>query len=427
MMPALLFGSFVGVLLMGAPIFVALSIAALMTIGAADLGLSAISHNVYAGIAKYPLLAAPMFILTGAIFERSGVAQRLLALAAAIFGNGPGALAVTAVAVAMLMGGISGSAAAIAGTVAGIMTSSMIRAGYPRGFIATVIGAAAATDILIPPSISLIVFSVLVPQASVPAMFAAGIVPGTLAAVALMVPVYLISRHYGFGKDSDEPRPPFWKSLREAFWGLFAKVLILGGLRFGFFTPTEAGVIAVFYALFVGFFVYKTLNLRDLYEMLCDAAELTAVIMMIVAYASVFGWATNTIGIVDPLVQGVINLGWNQYAVLALLIAFLIVVGMFLEGMSTFLILVPVLMPIAHLYHWDPVWFGVILTLKIAIGQFTPPLAVNLMVTCKVAGIPIEATLRWVWWLMLTMFLTLIAVVAFPDLALWLPRVLEIH
>jgi len=158
--------------------------------------------------------------------------------------------------------------------------------------------------------------------------------------------------------------------------------------------------------------------------MLVEAGEISAVILIVVALASIFAWASNTLGIVDPIARAIVNSGLGEYGVLSLLILMLIVIGMFLDGVSTFLILLPLLIPIAATYNWDLVWFGVILTMKIAIGQFTPPMAVNLMVSCKIANVPIEATIKWVGPLIVAMFMALAAVIAFPELALWLPRVL---
>ena len=218
-------------------------------------------QNFYAGLGKYPLLAIPMFVLVGSIFDRSGVALRLVNFAIAIVGRGPGMLPLVAIAVAMFLGGISGSGPANAAAVGAVMIAAMARAGYPPAFSASVVGAAAATDILIPPSVAFIVYSVLVPNASVPALFAAGMVPGVLAGLALMIPAVLLARKHKMGAlESTLPRPPFWKSLREAIWGLAAPVLILGGMRAGWFTPTEAAVVAVFYGLFVGMFVHQTIK-----------------------------------------------------------------------------------------------------------------------------------------------------------------------
>ncbi|HLX82175.1 MAG TPA: TRAP transporter large permease subunit, partial [Burkholderiales bacterium] len=263
-----LFAIFLVLMLAGVPIGVSLGIGGMIAIALANsdtqmLGLLAAPQNFYASIAKYPLLALPMFVLVGAIFDRSGVAQRMVTFAIAVVGRGPGMLPMVAILVAMVLGGISGSGPANAAAVGGVMIAAMSRAGYPAAFSASVVGAAAATDILIPPSIAFVVYSVMVPGASVPALFAAGMIPGILAGLALIVPAVLISRKHGFGAtEKDEPRPPFWASLREASWGLAAPVLILGGMRFGWFTPTEAAVVAVFYGLFVGMVIHRTMRFR---------------------------------------------------------------------------------------------------------------------------------------------------------------------
>jgi len=425
-----LFVLFIALMLVGAPIGVALALGGATAIALANLdvqwfALLAVPQNFYAGLAKYPLLAIPMFVLVGVIFDRSGAAQRLVNFAIAIVGRGPGMLPLVAIAVAMFLGGISGSGPANAAAVGSVMIGAMSRAGYPPAFSASVVGAAAATDILIPPSIAFIIYSVLVPGASVPALFAAGMVPGVLCGIALIVPAVWLSRKHGFGAaESLLPKPPFWKSFREALWGLAAPFLILGGMRAGWFTPTEAAVVAVFYGLFIGYFVYRTMRLRDLYPILRDAAETSAVILMVVALAGVFAWSLSTLGIIDPIARAIVNSGLGEAGVLALLITMLIVTGMFLDGISIFLIFIPLLLPIAQAYNWDLVWFGVILTLKVALGQFTPPLAVNLMVSCKIAGVSMESTVRWVVWLLGAMFLVMVAVLVFPPLATWLPRVL---
>ncbi|RAI37499.1 TRAP transporter large permease [Rhodoplanes roseus] len=425
MTAAALFLGFVVLFVLGTPVAVALGLAGTLAIWLGDLGVMSVPTQAYTGIAKYPLLAVPMFVLVGAIFDRSGVALRLVNFATVLIGRRAGSLAAVTVMVSMFLGGISGSGPANAAAVGGAMIGALSRAGYPRAFSASVIGAAAATDILIPPSIALIIYSVLVPQASVPALFAAGMIPGILAGLALLGPIFWMSNKHGFGlAEKDLPRPPFWTSLREASWGLMAPVLILGGMRAGWFTPTEAAVMAVVYGLFVGFVIYRTLTLRDLYEMFVEAAEISGVILVVVALASIFGYAGSTLGVFDRAAQAIVATGGNQYVILGMLIVMLIVIGMFLDGVSTFLILLPLLMPIAQKFGWDPVWFGVLLTLKIAIGQFTPPMAVNLMVSCRIAGVPMEATLRWVGPLIGAMFVVLILLIAVPDLALWLPRVL---
>jgi C4-dicarboxylate transporter DctM subunit len=427
MIATLLFVVFLAMMLVGVPIGAALGLAGATAIALANLdaqwfGLLAVPQNFYAGLGKYPLLAIPMFVLVGSIFDRSGVALRLVNFAIAIIGRGPGMLPVVVIAVAMLMGGISGSGPATAAAVGGVMIAAMTRSGYPPAFSASVVGAAASIDILIPPSIAFIVYSVLVPGASVPAMFAAGMLPGLLVGLALMVPSVWLSRKHHLGEhEALLPRPPFWASLRDASWGLAAPVLILGGMRAGWFTPTEAAVVAVFYGLFVGMVIYRTIKVRDLFHILRESGELSAIILLVVALAGIFAYSLSTLGIVDPVTQAIVNSGLGEYGVLALLILMLVVVGMFLDGISIFLIFVPLLLPIVNFYHWDTVWFGVLLTLMVALGQFTPPIAVNLMVSCRIAGVRMEESVRWVLWLMAALLCVLLLVIMVPSIALWLP------
>jgi len=426
----ILFGLFIALMAIGTPIGVAMGLAAVVAIALSNLdtlwfGLLAVPQNFYASLGKYPLLALPMFVLVGTIFERSGVASRLVNLAIAILGRAPGVLPVVAILVAMLLGGISGSGPATAAAVGGVMIVAMSRAGYPKPFSASVIGSSAAIDILIPPSIALIVYSILVPGASVPAMFAAGLLPGLLFGLALMVPAFFLARRHKMGLAEETlPRPAFWVSLREASWGLAAPILILGGMRAGLFTPTEAAVVAVFYGLFVGMFIYRTIGLRDLFAILRDAGELSAIILIVVALAGIFAYALSTLSLIDPITAAITGSGLGEYGVLALLLILLIGVGMVLDGVSIFLIFVPLLMPIALFYEWDLVWFGIILTVMVAIGQFTPPIAVNLMVSCRIANVRIEETTRWVLWFLLAASVVLLALVIFPGLATWMPTVL---
>ena len=430
MISAALFVSFAILLIIGVPVGVALGASGTLAIVLSNLGtqwfgLLAVPQSFYAGLAKYPLLAIPMFVLVGAIFERSGVASRLVQFATAIVGRGPGMLPLVAIAVAMFLGGISGSGPACAAAVGAVMLTSMKRAGYPDSFSASVIAAGSSTDILIPPSIAFIIYSILVPEASVPALFAAGLFPGILAGIGLMVPAVWLSRRHKLGTlETGLPRPPLWKAFREAVWGLIAPVIILGGMRMGFFTPTEAAVVAVFYGLFVGMVIHRTIGWRDLFVILREASELSAVIMIIVTLAGIFAYALSTLSIIDPITHAIVNSGLGEYGILALLVVLLVILGMFLDGISLFLIFVPLIMPIANAFGWDPVWFGVMLTFMGAIGQFTPPLAVNLMVSCRMANTPIEGTVRWVLWLLLGMMAVLLIIIIFPETALWLPRYL---
>ncbi len=420
---ALMLMAFLALLALGTPIAVALGLTGTVTIFLHDLGISIMAVQVYGGIAKYPLLALPVFLLAGMLFERAGVAERLLRFASAIVGPRRGGLALVAVMVCLLLGGMSGSGPADAAAVAMVMIPAMVKQGYPKAFSASLIAAGSSTAIIIPPSIAFIIYAVLVPDASVPALFLGGVVPGLLAGIALMIPAFWIARRRGFGAaEASEERPRFWRSFREAGWGLLAPVIILGGLRSGAFTPTEVAVVAAAYGLFVGTVVYRSLAVRDVYRVLVDSAEISAVVMIVVALAGLFAYAGTTLGAFDALADALVGTIESETLMLLVLMALLLFAGMLMDAISIYLIFLPILIPIAAVYGWDPVWLGIVITMNLAIGQFTPPIAVNLMVTTRVADISIESTTGWVIWMVVSMLVALLCVVFVPDLALWLPR-----
>jgi tripartite ATP-independent transporter DctM subunit len=421
----ILLGVFFAALFAGVPIGVSLGMAGFLVIAIEGLGVMALPTNIWTGIAKYPLLALPMFVLAGMVFERAGVAARLVTFASALVGQRTGALGIVAVLVCLVLGGISGSGAADAAAVAAVMLPGMLKQGYPRPYCASLIAAAGSTAVLIPPSIPFIVYAVLVPGVSVPALFVGGIVPGLLAGLALLIPAVWLARHHGFGLPVlEEDRPPLLRSFVDAIWGLLAPIVILGGLRSGAFTPTEAAVVAVFYGLFVGVFIYRVMTFRQIYEVLRDSAEISAVVLMIIALASIFAHAGSTVGAFDALARTLIGITGNEVVMLLLITALVLVAGMLIDAISIFLVFLPVLLPIARSFGWDLTWFGIILTMNVAIGAFTPPMAVNLMVTCKVAGCSMESTLPWVVWFVLAMTGAMLLVTFIPELALFLPRLL---
>lgn len=420
----LLFGVFVVLMCAAVPLAVTLGLSGVAVIVAAKMGIMSVPNTVYSGIAKYPLIALPVFILAGMIFERSGVAARLVRLAESIVGKSAGGLAVAAVLVCMILGGISGSGPADAAAVGAIMIPAMTRVGYPREFSASLIAAGGSTAIVIPPSIALIIYSVLVPQASVQALFAAGLVSGLLCGVALILAAMVFSRMNGWGANDPEPAPAFWPSLREAGWGLLAPVIILGGMRSGAFTPTEAAVVAVAYGLIIGLAVYGTMTWKQVWDLLAEAAEISAVILFMVGLATLFGWAVDTIGVFNEFAKWLTSTGTSETAVLLAITFMLLVAGTALDATATYFVFLPFLLPVAQAYHWDLVWLGIIVTINVAIGQFTPPTAVNLMVTCRLAGITMESTIGWCMWLLVAMTAMLLVLTFVPEIVLFLPRYL---
>lgn len=420
----LLLGVFFLLLFLGVPLGIALGVAGTLVIAVNGLGIMTLPTNVWTGIAKYPLLALPVFVLAGMVFERSGVAERLVRFAAACVGNRTGGLALVAILVCMVLGGISGSGPADAAAVATVLAPGMLKQGYPRPFTASLVAAAGSTAILIPPSIAFIVYAVLVPGVSVPALFVGGIVPGMLAGLSLMIPALYFARRDGFGRMEESVRLPIWATFKEAVWGLMAPVVILGGLRSGAFTPTEAAVVAVFYGLFVGLVIYRTLNIRKIYDVLRESAEISAVVMIIIALATIFAHAGSTVGAFDAFAKSLMSVTGNAVVMLLAINVILLIAGMLLDGISIFLVFLPILLPIVKIYGWDLTWFGIMMTMNIAVGQFTPPMAVNLMVTCKIVGTSMESTVPWVLWFVLANLVALLLVTFIPEIALFLPRLL---
>ncbi|SDL29293.1 TRAP transporter, DctM subunit [Franzmannia pantelleriensis] len=421
--------AFAGLLIAGVPVAFSLGLAGAVgiVIGLSPEMLATLGTNTYNSIAKYPLIAIPLFILTGLLFERAGVALRLVRFAQALIGPRHGGLAVVAVLVCMIMGGMSGSGPADAAAVAMVMLPSMTKAGYPKPFSATLIAASASTAILIPPSVALILYSIVVPGVDLRALFAAGLFPGILAGLAMMVPALLLSRRFGWEGGTPVEGAEQLKvgeTFKQALPALFAPVLILGGLRSGLFTPTEAAVAAVAYGIVVGLFFTRELKWRDLWSLFGEAAVISGVVMLIIALAGIFAWAGTMLGTFRDMAEWIIALSDNGVMLLILIMLAVLIAGMLLDAISIYLILMPILIPVMQHFEWNPVWFGILLAMNIAIGQFTPPVAVNLMVTTEVAKIRLEQTVGWALIFVAAMASALGLVAVFPEIALWLPRVL---
>lgn len=422
----LMIASFLLALLMGVPVAVALGVGGVVGIvaGLPPAMLGTFGTNTYNSVAKYPLIAIPLFILTGLIFERAGVAASLVRFAQAIIGPRHGGLTVVAVLVCLIMGGMSGSGPADAAAVAMVMLPSMQKAGYPKPFSASLIAASSSTAILIPPSIALILYSIVVPGVDLRALFAAGLFPGILAGISLLAPALYFSRKYRWEDPGTVERPAFWPSFKAAIPALFAPVIILGGLRSGLFTPTEAAVVAVTYGVLVGCLLYRNLSLRDLWNLMTEAAVTSGVVMFIIALAGIFAWAGTTLGTFQHLAEGLLSLSENGWVLLGLVMLLVLIAGMLLDAISIYLILIPIVLPLMNHFGWNPIWFGILLAMNIAIGQFTPPVAVNLMVTTRIANIRLEHTIGWALVFIAAMSISLLLVMLVPGIALWLPETL---
>ena len=404
------------------PIAISLGLSALLVGWWWDMGVDMLSYNFFAGVAKVPLLAIPFFILAGFIMERAGIASRIVLLVETLVGDMTGGLAIATVGVATFWGAVSGSGPATVAALGLILIPAMVKSGYDKPFAAATVSVTSGLAIVIPPSIAFIVYGGIA-DVSVPALFAAGFVPGIIVAGFLGVSVFLTSRKKGY---RGKPRTmPIRSALREAFWGVMTPVVILGGIYGGVFTPTEAAAVAIFYGLFVGVFVYRTIDkFSILVEVLVESVKATAVIMFVVTCAGLYAWVASTVGLVERGAAVLLSLSENPWVLLLLINVILFVAGMLLDAISIYYVLLPFLLPIMAHFGWDPVWFGVMMTINLALGQVTPPVAVNLYVGAKISGLTMEQITPPVLPMLAAATLALVVIVLFPDLTLFFPRLL---
>jgi C4-dicarboxylate transporter DctM subunit len=410
-------------LLIRVPIAVALGIATISVVYVCDYGYNMLSYSLYAGIAKTPLLAIPFFILAGIIMEKVGIAERIVALIKQLVGDTRGGLAVATVIVAAFWGAVSGSGPATVAALGLILIPSMFAAGYDKAFATATVSVSSGLAIIIPPSIAFIVYSDIMQQ-SVGAMFAAGILPGIIVAASLCVAVYIISAVRGY---KGEPRGSLrvvLKTFKEAFWGIMTPVVILGGIYGGIFTPTEAAAVAAFYGLFVGLVIYRTLTLKMLYNIMVETVVSTAVVMLVVACAGLYSWLGSTVGLIDTIAGALLSISESPVVIMLMINIILLIAGMLLDANSIMYIFLPILMPIIAHLGWDPIWFGIIMTVNLAIGQVTPPVAVNLFVGARLSGLTMEQIAKPALPLIFAAVLALALLCAFPEISLVIPRAL---
>ncbi len=409
-------------LLLRVPIALALGFAALAVVWKWDMGLTMLSYNFFAGIAKFPLLAIPFFILAGYIMERAGIAARIVTLMEALTGSMTGGLAVATVAVATFWGAVSGSGPATVAALGLILIPGMTRVGSDRDFAAATVSVTSGLAIVIPPSIAFIVYGGIA-NVSVPALFAAGFVPGILVALCIMAAVVIISRKKGYrGKRGTMPAG---RAFRAAFWGVLTPAVILGGIYGGIFTPTEAAAVAVFYGLFVGIFIYRTINsVKMLFEIFSASMQATAVVMIVVTCAGLYSWVASTVGLVERGSALLLSVSDDPWIVLLMINIILLLAGMLLDAISIYYVFLPFMLPIMSHFQWDPIWFGIMMTVNLAVGQVTPPVAVNLYVGANISGLTMEEISKAALPLIGAAILALVLIVLFPGLSTFMPRLL---
>ncbi|MCG8354638.1 MAG: TRAP transporter large permease [Kiloniellales bacterium] len=395
MIALLVFALLLLLILINVPIAVAICAAALtgMLWDKGVPGLYNAALTLFDGATSFPLIAIPLFILAGALMNTGGISRRLIAFTSALIGFVRGGLAMVNVGVSIFFAEISGSAVADVAAIGSVLIPAMKRKGYRPGFAAAVTSSSASLAIIIPPSIPMILYGALA-DTSVVQLFVAGILPGLLGGFAMLCLCWWFAVKYDMPRDERFSLGHLWRAFRSAGPALLLPVIILGGIFGGIVTATEGAGLAVVAALVIGGLIYRELDLREFYRALLEGVMQTAVVMLLVATSAVLGLHLTEIEVPQRLARGIAELTTNKYAVLMMLNVLLLLLGMVLHGAAAIILVVPIVLPLVHLIGLDPVHFGIILTLNLAIGQQTPPVASVLVTACSIARTDIWETTK---------------------------------
>ena len=385
MISAILFISFFIFLILGVPIGICLGLSSVCAILYSGTSLTIVATNMYSGISKFLLLAIPFFVLSGNIMAKAGISKRLIKFVDTCVGHKKGGIAIVCVIVACFFGAISGSGPATVAALGAVLIPAMVeQGGFSAPFSTALMATSSSIAIVIPPSIAFVVYASIT-GTSIADMFMAGIVPGLLMGVALVIVVMLEAKKHNIKpsreKASGKER---WDAFKDAFWGFLMPVIILGGIYGGIFTPTEAAAVSVVYGLFVGMVIYREVSIHDMFDILVDSAKTTGGIMLIVASASLFSFVCTKFGIADAASSLLGSIAHNQFTFLLIVNIIFLIAGCFIDANSAMYIFIPIMLPVCKALGYDVVAFGVMATVNLAIGQVTPPVGVNLFVAISI-------------------------------------------
>ena len=411
-------------MLTGMPISISLGLTVLTFLFTmTDVPLESVALKLFTGIEKFEIMAIPFFILAGTFLTHGGVAKRMIRFATSIVGHLHGGLALGGVVACALFAAVSGSSPATVVAIGSILLPAMVKQGYPKNFGVGVIGTAGALGILIPPSIVMVIYAVST-NSSIGRLFIAGIIPGILLALLLMVVTWAVAKKRNYPRMKRASLKEVWASFRESMWGLFLIVVVIGGIYAGIFTPTEAAAMSAAYAFFVSVFVYKDLSLKQVPKVLLDSANLSAMILYIITNAVLFSFLLTSEQIPQSLADWINHMGLSPWMFLVVVNILLLIAGNFMEPSSILLITAPILFPVAMKLGIDPIHLGVLMTVNMEIGMITPPVGLNLYVASGISGMGLTETTKACapWILVMIAFLLLITYV--PIITLWLPNLL---
>ena len=398
---------------------VSIGLASILGIQVANANMLISVKEMFGSINKFPLAAIPFFILAGNLMETGGISRRLVEFAKSIVGGVQGGLPMTCVLTCMIFAAVSGSSVATTFAIGAILIPALIKHGYPTSYAASLQATSAELGVIIPPSIPMILYGVSA-EVSIGELFIAGFGPGLLISGALMLFVWAYCKYKGWGKNDGDGRMPLGKATLQAGWALLMPVIILGGIYGGVFTPTEASAVAVFYALIVGVVIYREIRLKDLFAILRKSAISSAVIMFIIANAGLFAFLITRAGVPDAIGRWLEAVLQSPTLFLLGVNAALFLIGMFIETSAAIIVLAPILAPVAIHFGVDPVHFGLIMVVNLAMGMITPPFGVNLFAACTVARISLDRIVGHLIPFVLVIMACLMVVTYVPQLSLGL-------
>jgi tripartite ATP-independent transporter DctM subunit len=412
---------FIALTIIGVPLFVSVGMTTLLALFLIDIPYTLMAQTGYSSLTPFPLLTIPLFVLAGRLMEVGGMATRMISIATNLVGAYRGSMGLVTVFACMLFAALSGSGPATTAASGSVTVPAMKRDGYDVPFAAAITASAGALGSLIPPSNLMIIYG-LVSETSIPRLFLAGLLPGLVVTILLMITTYIIARHRNYGGDGAAfSWTPFCKALWDGKWSLGAPVLILGGIYGGAFTPTEAAGVAVFYSLFVGLLIYRELTFKKLIDALRFTALLTGILILITPTLA-FGQLTAFYDIPAAVEAGITSITNKPFLVLMLIGIFYIFIGTFMESLAQIVLFTAVFLPLVTSLGVDPVLFGVFTVITCEIGFLTPPLGANLTVAARISGISIERISVAVLPFILAYIAGMVILVIFPDLTLVLPN-----
>ncbi|RDB42987.1 TRAP transporter large permease [Halomonas sp. DQ26W] len=412
-MTGLLFALFFLFMLAGVPIALAIGASTLLALNAQGVPLMVVTQQMFQGINSFALVAVPMFILAGDLMAQGKVSEKLVDFADSLFGFLKGGLSIVSVLAGMFFAAISGSGAATTAAVGSSLVPELRKKGYDPASAASLIAASGTIGVVIPPSVPMIIYAVIAQQ-SVSKLFLNGFIPGLVMGLGLMAIAITQAYRRNYPRGTALSLATIWRTLKSASWGLMTPVIILGGIFSGIFTPSEAAVVAVNYALLVSLFVYRDLKVADVYRILIRSAITTSVIMLVIATSAVLSWTLSSWQVPGAIAQAVLSISTNPYVIMLLVVAVILLTGVFIETASALIILTPVLLPLVLQLGIDPIHFGLIIVVGLAIGMITPPVAINLYVASSVTQLSLERITRAIIPYLLGLIAVLLLVVYVP-------------